>query len=67
MVRLLSEDKVEGLATIPKVARQGSRGPAAVPAEVPVAVLADPHPAGDKVVVKKRALKWVKQQVSALL
>ena len=65
--RLSSEDKVEGLATIPGVARWGSRGPAAVPAEVPAAVLAEPYPAGDEVVVKKRALKWVKQQVSALL
>ena len=34
---------------------------------VPAAALVEPHPAGDKGVVKKRSLKWVKQQVSALL
>ena len=37
---------------------------AAAPAEVPTP---QPHPSGDEVLVKKRALKWVKQQVSALL
>ena len=62
VVRLSSKDEAEGLATAPGVARQGSRGPAAVLEEVPAAVLAEPHPAGDVVVVKKRALKWVKQQ-----
>ena len=45
------------------MARQGSGDPAEVPADVPLEL----HPAGDDVVVKKRALKWVKQQVSALL
>ena len=59
MVRLSSQDEAEGLATIPRVAKQGSGGP--------TAVLVEPCPAGDVVVVKKRALKWVKQQVSALL
>ena len=67
VVRLSSKDKAEGLAIIPKVAKQGSGGPAAVPAEVPATVLVRPHPADDEVVVQKRALKWVKQQVSVLL
>ena len=59
LVRLSSEDEVEGLATQPGVARRGTRVPAAVPVE--------PKPSADEVLVKKRALKWVKQQVSALL
>ena len=62
LVGLSSEDEAEGLAALPRVARQRSSGPAVVPGS-PVC-----HPAAeDEVLVKKRALKWVKQQVSALL
>ena len=61
MVGLKSEDKAEGLSATPGVARQRFGGPAQVP------VPPEPCPADDKVVVKKRALKRVKQQVSALL
>ena len=38
-----------------------------VPAHEEVPVPLEPHPAADEVVMKKRDLKWVKQQVSALL
>ena len=62
LVRLSSEDEAEGLDAIPGVARWRSGGPAVVPGS-PVH-----HPAAeDEVLVKKRALKWVKQQVLALL
>ena len=63
MVGLSSEDEAEGLEAIPGVARRRSGGPAVVTGS-PVH-----HPAADddEVLVKKRALKWVKQQVSALL
>ena len=57
-----SEDEVAGLEPEPRVARHSFGGSAS--AEVPAPKL---HPAGDEVLVKKRALKWVKQQVSALL
>ena len=67
LVGLSSEDEVEGLATQPRVARKGARVPAAVPVEVHAAVPAQPQPSADEVLVKKRALKQVKQQVSALL
>ena len=53
MVRLLSEDEAEGLETQPGVARRG--------AGVSAAVLAEPQPAGDEVLVKKRTLKRVMQ------
>ena len=56
----------EGLATESRVARKGARFPAAVPAEASAAVPAVSHPSADEVLVKKRALKQVKQQVSAL-
>ena len=46
-----------GLAAAPRVARQGSRGPTAIPREVPADVLPEPCLADDEVVVKKRALK----------
>ena len=64
-VGLSSEDKAEGLAASPGVARCSFGGPAAAPTEVPT--LLEPCPAEDEVLVKKRALKQVKQQVSALL
>ena len=63
LVGLSSEDEAEDLAVIPRVARQRSGGPAVVSGS-PVH---HPAAADDEVLVKKRALKWVKQQVSALL
>ena len=56
---------MEGLAASPRVARHSVGGPAAASTEVPAPL--EPCPAEDAVVVKNRALKWVKQQVSALL
>ena len=61
VVGLSSEDEAEDLPAAPRVARCRSGGAAPVP--VPL----EPRLAEDEVVVKKRALKWVKQQVSALL
>ena len=61
VVGLSSEDEAEGLPATPRVARCRFGGPAPVP------VPPEPHLAEDEVVVKKRALKQVKQQVSALL
>ena len=61
VVGLSSEDEAKGLPAAPGVARHRFGGPAPVP------VPPEPHLAEDEVVVKKRALKWVKQQVSALL
>ena len=61
VVGLCSEDKAEGLPATPGVARHRSGGPAPVP------VPPEPHHAEDEVVVTKRALKWVKQQMLALL
>ena len=60
-VGISSEDEAEDLEPAPGVARCRSGGHAPTPPE--------PHPAAEdnKVVVKERALKWVKQQVSALL
>ena len=63
-VGLSSEDEVEGLAASPRVARCIFGEPAAAPTEVPAPL--EPCPAEDKVLIKKRALKWVKQQVLAL-
>ena len=60
-VGLSSEDKAEGLPAAPGVARCRFGGPAPLP------VPPEPCLAEDEVVVKKRALKWVKQQVLALL
>ena len=63
LVRLSSEDEAEGLDAIPRVTRQKVRwsscGSRVTSACCPAAE--------DKVLVKKRALKWMKQQVSALL
>ena len=59
-VGLSSEDEAEGLAADPGMA---CRGVVTSPAPAPV-----PEPRGEDVVVmKKRALKRVKQQVGALL
>ena len=57
LVRLSREDEVEDQATQPGVARKGVRVPAAVPVEVPAAILAVSQPSADEVLVKKRALK----------
>ena len=61
VVGLSSEDEAEALPATPGVARCRFGGPAPVP------VPPEPHLAEDEVVVNKRALKWVKQQVSSLL
>ena len=66
-VGLSSEDEAAGLEPEPRVARHRFGGPASVGAPAPIEVHLKVHPAGDEVLVKKRALKWVKQQVSALL
>ena len=58
---LSSEDEAEGLPATPGVARHRFGGPAPVP------VLPEPCLAEDEVVAEKRTLKWVKQQVLALL
>ena len=60
-VGLSSEDEADGLPATSRVARHRFGRPAPVP------VPQEPHLAEDEVVVKKRALKRVKQQVSALL
>ena len=52
---LLSEDEAEGLEEQPRIARRGVGVPAAAPT-----VPAEPQPAEDEVLVKKRALKRVK-------
>ena len=61
VVGLSSEDEAEGLPAAPRVARHTFGGPAPVPEPL------EPHLVEDEVVVKKGALKWVKQQVLALL
>ena len=66
-VGLSSEDEAADLAPEPGVARHRFGGPASAGAPVPIGVPPKVHPAGDEVLMKKRALKWVKQQVSALL
>ena len=65
-VGISSEDEAEGMEATPGVTRRGSGRPAApepqpAPAPAPLQVTAD------EVVVKKRALKRMKQQVLALL
>ena len=65
-VRLTSEDKAEGLEAAPGVARHHFGGSPVL--EAPSTPALPEHcPADDKVVVKKQALKCVKQQVLALL
>ena len=58
-VGLSSEDETEGLGASPRVARHSFGGPAAAPTEVPAPL--EPRPAEDEVLIKKRALKQVKQ------
>ena len=60
-VGLSSKDAAEGQEPTPRIARCWSGNHAPVPLET--------HPVAeaDEVLVKKRALKWVEQQVSALL
>ena len=65
-VGLTSEDEAEGLEPAPGVSRRGFGGPPAPEAQ-PEPVPAQLQVAEDEVVVKKRALKRVKQQVVALL
>ena len=65
-VGLTSEDEAEGLEAAPGVTRHSFGGPP-IPEAQPALVLPQHHPADDEVVMKKRALKHVKQQVLALL
>ena len=65
-VGISSEDEAEGFEAAPGVARRGSGRPAALEAQ-PAPVLVQLQVAEDEVVVKKRALKCMKQQVLALL
>ena len=66
-VGLSSEDEDAGLEPKPGVARHRFGGPAFAGAPAPIEVSSKVCPAGDEVLVKKRVLKWVKQQVSTLL
>ena len=61
LLGLSSEDEADSLESTPGVARCGSGSHAPVSSE------SSPVADADEVLVKKRALKWVKQQVSALL
>ena len=65
-VGLTSEDEAEGMEPAPGVSRHSFGGPPALVVQ-PEPEPAQPQVAEDEVVVKKRALKRVKQQVSALL
>ena len=65
-IGLTSEDEAEGLEAAPGVTRHSFGGPP-IPEAQPALVLPQHHPADDEVVMKKRALKRVKQQVLALL
>ena len=65
-VGLSSEDEAEGLETAPGVARRRTGLPAA-PEPQPAPVPAPVQLAEDEVIVKKRALRRMKQQMSALL
>ena len=64
-VGLSREDKAEGLAASPGVARHSFGGPATALTEVPAPL--EPCPTEDEVLVKKRAIKQVKQHISVLL
>ena len=65
-IGLTSEDEAEGLEAAPGVTRCSFGGPPTLEAQ-PAPVLPQLHPAEDEVVMKKRALKCVKQQVFTLL
>ena len=65
-IGLTSEDEAEGLEAAPGVTRHSFGGPPAPEAQ-PTLVLPQHCPAEDEVVMKKRDLKCVKQQVSAHL
>ena len=65
-VGISSEDEAEGMEAAPGVARRGSGRPA-VPEPQPAPAPALLQVTADEVVMKKRALKRMKQQVSALL
>ena len=65
-VGISSKDKAEGLEVAAGVARHGSGVPAA-PEVQPAPAPAQVQVAADEVVIKKRALKHMKQQVLALL
>ena len=65
-VGLSSEDEAEGLEAAPGVARRGTGVPT-VPEPQPASAPAPLRLADDEVVVKKRALRRMKQQMSALL
>ena len=65
-VGLSSEDEAEGLEAAPGVARRGTGVPT-VPEPQPAPAPAPLRVADDEVVVKKRALRRMKQQMSALL
>ena len=65
-VGLTSEDEAEDLEAAPGVARRSFGGPPILEAQ-PAPAPPEHRPADDELVVKKRALKCVKQQVSALL
>ena len=65
-IGLTSEDEAESLEAAPGVARCHFGGPP-IPEAQPAPALPEHCPADDEVVVKKRALKCVKQQVLALL
>ena len=63
---LSSKDEAEGLEVAPGVARRGTGVPT-VPEPQPAPALAPLRVADDEVVMKKRALRRMKQQMSALL
>ena len=65
-VGLSSEDEAEGLEAAPGVARRGTGVPT-VPEPQPAPAPAPLRVADDKIVMKKRALRRMKQQMSALL
>ena len=65
-IGLTSEDEAESLEAAARVARCRFGG-SLIPEAQPSLVLPEHHPTDDEVVVKKRTLKCVKQQVLALL
>ena len=65
-VGLSSEDEAEGLEAAPGVARRGTGVPT-VPEPQPASAPAPLRVADDEIVMKKRALRRMKQQMSALL